>query len=326
MAPVVVANSSFEEKVDGTGLPPGWGSFYAMPAGSYRYSIAELARTGMKSMRIEGDGTFGVIPANRVEIDRTKRYVARGWVKIQGDAEATADVKFHYYAADGRYLGQTRIGHVSPTTDEWQFVTVTDRASSFPQAKFVGLAFAATGKVEAWFDDLELIAFDKETLPPDFESQFGITRSPQLALLGRRVGSWQTETTIKPCLWVPQGSKSTGVESIRWTLGGQFIEGRAKNETTGEDSLFLMTFDRKRKVYRFWHFDSQGNFPRGEMIGTWDQAAQKFTFEATDDNNVHSVVWLTLTGSDAVKWGGTWTDKAGQVLLDMESTATRKKD
>lgn len=235
-------------------------------------------------------------------------------------------MKFHYYAANGRYIGQTRIGYVSPTTDDWQFVTVTDRASSFPQAKFVGLAFAATSKVEALFDDLELIAFDKDNLPKDFENEYGITRSPQLALLGRRMGDWVTETTINPCLWVPNGSKSTGVETIRWALGGQFIEGKTKNLTTGGDSQFLMTFDRRSKKYRSWYFDSQGNFPRGESIGTWNQQTQTFTFEATEDNATHSVYWLKLIDADALEWGGTWKDKKGKVLLDMEGTAQRNKD
>jgi hypothetical protein len=321
----LVANASLEEKVDQAGLPPGWGQFYAMPAGAYSYSIVDAGRTGKKAMRIAGDGTFGAMPANRIEIDPTKRYVVRGWIKIQGDADATADVKLHYYAADGRYLDQTRIGYVSPTTDEWQFVTVTDRVSSFPQAKLIGLAIAATGKVEAWYDDLELIAFDKGALPKDFENQYGITRSPQLALLGRRIGDWATETTVKPCVWVPRGSKSKGVESIRWALGGQFIEGRAMNETMGVESLYLMTFDRKRKAYRHWHFDSQGNFPNGDSFGTWNETAQTLHFEATEDNHVHIVIDLTLTGNDFVKLSGTWKDKDGRILLDMEGTSTRKE-
>ncbi len=322
----LVTNPSLEENVVDSELPPGWGSFYPKPAGSYTYSIVDGGRTGKKSMLIEGDGTFGVLPANRIEIDRSKRYVVRGWVKIEGDEDATADVKFHYYAADGRYMGQTRVGYVRPTSDDWQFITVTDQAPSFPEVKYVGLAFAATGKVKARYDDLELIAFNKETLPLDFENEYGVTRSPQLALLGRRIGNWTTETTINPCVWVPDGSKSKGVETIRWALGGQFIEGRAKNLSTGIDSLFLMTFDGISKKYRFWHFDSQGNFPKGESIGSWDDATQTFTFEATDDNDVRFTSWLKLIDNDAVEWSGTWTDKERRVLLDMEATITRKRE
>lgn len=321
----LVTNSSLEEPVDGAGLPPGWGSFYAEPASSYGYSIADVGRTGKKSMRIAGNGTFGVMPANRVEIDRNKRYVARGWVKMNGDASATADVKFHYYGADGRYLDQTRIGYASPTVGEWQLVTVTDRASSIPQAKFIGLAFSATGKAEVLYDDLELLAFDRDNLPKDFESEYGVTRSPQLAILDRLVGDWVTNTTIKPCLWVHNGAKSTGVDSNRWALGGQFLEGRGKNETTGEDSLFLMTFDRRRNVYCIWHFNSQGIAPKAPSIASWEPGTQKLAFAATDDENVHSVVSLALPAGDVYQWSGTWTDAKGQVLLDIEVTCTRRK-
>lgn len=81
----LVTNSSLEEDVGSNGLPEGWRGFGLLPVRSYNYSIVESGRTGKKSIRIEGNGTFGVVSTNRVEIDRTKRYVVRGWVKIAGD-------------------------------------------------------------------------------------------------------------------------------------------------------------------------------------------------------------------------------------------------
>ncbi len=136
----LVTNPSLEEPVGPTGLPPGWGSFYSNPAGAYQALVVGGGRTGKKEFLIDNvaqpdEAQFGAMPANRVPLDPTKRYVARGWVKVAGGQRATADVKLHYYAEGGAYLGQTRVGFASPGSDEWQLVTVTDRAADFPQAK-----------------------------------------------------------------------------------------------------------------------------------------------------------------------------------------------
>ena len=322
----LVTNPSLEEMVSAEGLPPGWGMFYSNPAGAYRATIADGGRTGKKEMRIEcvgalGDAQFGVMPGNRVPLDATKRYVARGWVKVAGGKRATADVKLHYYDAGGAYLGQTRIGFASPGYDDWQQVTVTDRAAEFPQARRIGLAIACTGDAKAQYDDLELLAFDKDKLPADFDNTYGVTRSPQLAVLARRVGTWETKKRIKPCLWVPEGIESTGVEIIQWSLGGQMLEGRQKSP---QDELSLMTYDGRDQVYRWWFFGSNGKLPRGETVGQWDKATETLTFKNEVKDEFDSVVRMKLIGNDTVHWQGVWKDKAGRVLLDIEGTSKRR--
>lgn len=321
----LVTNPSLEGPIDAEGYPEGWGKFYPQPAGAFKFAIVAGGRTGKLAMTIEGDGQFGAMAANRVPLDPAKRYVARGWVKVTGGKQATADVKLHYYAEGGAYLGQTRIGFASPGSDQWQRVTVTDRAGEFPQAKLIGLAIACTGDAKARYDDLELLAFDKKDLPADFEEKYGVTRSPQLALLDRRVGTWDTKTKIKPCLWVPGGAESTGVETIRWILGGQMLEFRQRTANSAE-SLGLMTYDAREKVYRSWHFDSQGNLPRADSIGRWDEASQTWTIEQDQKDEFRSVVRLKMVGEDKVEWQGVWKDKQGQVLLDIEGTSTRQKE
>ena len=212
------------------------------------------------------------MPANRVPLDAAKRYVARGWVKVTGGKRATADVKLHYYDAGGAYLGQARASAPRRRgNDDWQLVTVTDHAAEFPQAKMIGLAIACTGDAKAHYDDLELLAFDKDKLPANFDEAYGVTISPQLAVLAHRVGTWETKTKITPCLWVPQGIESTGIETIHWAVGGQILEGRQKSP---EENLSLMTYDARDQVYRMWFFGSNGNLPRGQTVGQWDKATQ----------------------------------------------------
>jgi hypothetical protein len=209
----LVNNPSLEEDVPAGGLPPGWGTIYSVPNDAYRATITDGGRTGKKQMTLEfvgnGVGQFGAMACNRVPLDPTRRYVARGWVKVAGK-NATADVKLHYYAENGAYLGQTRIGYAVPGNDDWQLVTVTDHAADFPEAKRIGLAFACTGDAKAQYDDLELLAFDKAKLPADFEEKYGITLSPQMAILARRVGTWNDEDQA-----MRVGSQRTGDDRPR---------------------------------------------------------------------------------------------------------------
>jgi hypothetical protein len=201
---------------------------------------------------------------------------------------------------------------------------VTDHAAEFPQAKFIGLAIACTGDAKARYDDLELLAFDKAGLPAGFEETYGITRSPMLAVLGRRVGTWETKTTIKPCVWMTEGATSTGVETIRWSLGGQLLEGRQKSSHQGTESLSLMTYDARDQVYRAWFFDSDGYIPRAESVGRWDPASEILTFEADQKDEFHSVFRMKLIGNDTVRVQGIWKDKDGRSLLHLDGTSTRQ--
>jgi hypothetical protein len=327
----LVTNPSLEEEVARDGLPPGWGWFVSVPAGAYRATIADGGRTGKREMRIDyvggqGEGAFGGTPANRVPLDATKRYVARGWVKVTGGRRATADVKFLYFAGDGAYLGQTRVGFVSPGNDDWQLVTVTDHAEDYPQARLIALAIACTGDAHAQYDDLGLLAFDKDKLPADFESTYGVTLSPQLAVLARRVGTWETRTKTKPCLWAPQGAESTGIETFRWMVGGQLLLGQQRLPEGGIEQMSLITYDARDQVYRCWLFGSDPTFLRGQTVGRWDQATETLTFQSDPRDELDAVVRIKLIGNDTVNWHEIRKNKAGQVLLDVEGTSKRRQE
>ena len=121
------------EKADDR-FPEGWGSYNSQPRGAYRVEIVAGGRTGKKAMQLEGDGRYVVMPANRIQIDRTHRYVARGWVMLEGDVGTSADVKMLYFDGSRRYIGETRLGFVRPR-DKWQLVTMTDRIKNEDRAR-----------------------------------------------------------------------------------------------------------------------------------------------------------------------------------------------
>ncbi len=97
----LLADPSMEDSAVGAATPAGWGGFFAQPDSAYTSQVVEGGRTGKKSLVVEGRGDFGVASANLVPLDRKKRDVVRGWVKVEGDEDAAADVKIHYHDAAG---------------------------------------------------------------------------------------------------------------------------------------------------------------------------------------------------------------------------------
>jgi hypothetical protein len=172
----LVENGSLEGELGDNGLPRDWFSAF-QPEKGFRFEVVKGGRTGDKALLIEGKGDWGVVVANRVAIEPKKQYRARGWVKAQGDGKPEATLKIDYYDADQKWIGQTWAGAVDVGTKEWQPVVLRDRSIDFPQAKYLAVGAALTHDGKAWFDDLELTAFDapKPTgnlLPNgDFEDQ-----------------------------------------------------------------------------------------------------------------------------------------------------------
>ena len=154
----LITEPSFEGPVQDNGFPAGWYGLHTVPKDGYRSALANEGRTGRKSLLIEGKGQYGVAWGEKIPIDRMKRYHGRGYVRIQGDEQAAADVKLHYYDENQGYLGQSRVGFVNPRTPGWQLITVRDQVELFPKARFLGIAVAIAGNGKAWFDDIELHA------------------------------------------------------------------------------------------------------------------------------------------------------------------------
>jgi hypothetical protein len=317
----LLSDPSLEGSELGPGVPEGWRPIFSQPDSAYRSQIVEGGRTGKRSLEIQGDGDFGVVAGNLVALDRKKRYAVRGWVKVEGEEAATAGIKFHYYDAEGVYIDQTIRGHVMPASKGWQFITVVDEADRVPKAKQIGLAVALTKKCKAQYDDLELLVFDGDKLPKNFELEYGTM--PKVRVLQRRVGTWDVETTIRPCVWSPGGEKTTGVETIEWALGRQLLRISNVSSAGVDKSLAMMAYDPRTDTYASWFFDSSGFFPRTPTRGRWDEETQKFTFQGEADGIV-SAFHVRLVENTRFEFEGLWTGKDGRVYLDMRGTGKRR--
>ena len=166
----LIIDPSLEETPTGE-LPQGW--FAWLDDGpEFKCEVFEGGVTGKHCLQISGTGTRGVVFATSIPMDRTKRYALKGKVKVEGDAGTWAVIKLNYFNRSGWLGVDDRVGVTSDESD-WQFFEKTDRANAFPEATLIVPTCHIEGNGTAWFDDLEVIAYDRDKLPEDFDKQHG---------------------------------------------------------------------------------------------------------------------------------------------------------
>ena len=92
----------------------------------------------------------------------------------------------------------------------------------------------------------------------------------ELKVLSGLVGKWRTHTIHRPSTANEAEYVSHGRARGEWTLDGQFIRvvGRSSSGAGQVNFESLMTYDKERRIYRRWYFNSDGLVT--EATGTWD--------------------------------------------------------
>lgn len=318
----LIRNPSLEDAISGP-LPQGWSGWPSRDA-KYRREVVDGGHTGDKCLMIEGDGQHGVVFTNGIRIDRSKRYALKGWIKFEGDENGRALIKFNYFH-NAKHLGLPDVVAVRSHQSGWQLQEKTDRAEEVPDASMLWVSCLVEGKGKAWFDDLELVAYDREDVTEDFDLTHGKSNiPPELKVLEKRLGTWVTETRTKPGVWNPDGAEAKGEETVVWALDKNLIIGRGESHPGDVESTSIMAFDPRSHVFRFWYFDNQGVLPRGESTGKWDETTQTLTLNGTNPEGISLVSTIRFVGDDAQQWSAIWKDQRGQILMEMESRVTRK--
>jgi len=80
-------------------------------------------------------------------------------------------------------------------------------------------------------------------------------KPPELKPLEAMVGTSTADVTVRHKSG--ETSKYKVTENYEWFLGGQFLRGKAER-SNGDESFFLVQYDRPRKKYRFWYFGVAG--------------------------------------------------------------------
>ena len=146
---------------------------------------------------------------------------------------------------------------------------------------------------------------------------------PELKVLEKRIGTWATETVVKPGPWNTTGHKGTGTETTEWILGGRFQQTRNTNRPANPDNLFLCTYDPQLKAFRAWNLDDQGFV--SEMTGQWDEAAKTLNWVSEDKNRFRGTASIRFVGPDNIEWQLAVKDPDGKVMLEITGKLERKK-
>lgn len=137
-------------------------------------------------------------------------------------------------------------------------------------------------------------------------------------------GNWLTHVTIRSTKLASREIQLSGMGMGQVTLGGQYVEYRAKTdpmpEQSPEEDLQINTWDPITKIYHHWLFDSEGN--RFIRTGTWDEASKTLTWTA---NELGGTVLIhdRFIHRDRIEWDLVRLDSTGQVTMQIDAWMTR---
>jgi len=147
-------------------------------------------------------------------------------------------------------------------------------------------------------------------------------KPPELKVLDRLVGTWDSESISRPAEWTPKEVRLTAVLTREWVLGGRFVQERASDSNKMEATV-MFGFDPQKKVYRVWRFDSEGSAL--EMTLQWDEATQTLSGQTDLGNGLTNTTSIHFIDNDTHEWKGVVKDAAGKVFFDGGGTCRRRK-
>jgi hypothetical protein len=153
-------------------------------------------------------------------------------------------------------------------------------------------------------------------------AQEGPARPPELKVLERFVGAWDSKAVGKPAAWTPQGITSTGWNKYEWVLDTHFLQATEMN-TDGSAALGWWTYDPRATTYRGWFFLADGSMV--EWQGRWHEDGQGLRMEANMRNGVTLNGTNHFPNKDTYEWTYIAKDKAGKSYLDVKETHRRRR-
>jgi hypothetical protein len=150
-------------------------------------------------------------------------------------------------------------------------------------------------------------------------------KSPELEVLNRFIGEWEETVVLKPAAWTPERTTIRNTHTRKWILNGQMIENKGVWSPSKDEFLHLTTYDADQGEYRQFYFDKNNPVSRDEYRGKWDEETKTLTLNGKLANGVRSLLVNRFIDADTFTWTLVAKDRAGTVVLDMESKCVRKK-
>jgi hypothetical protein len=146
--------------------------------------------------------------------------------------------------------------------------------------------------------------------------------SPELKVLGRFAGTWDTVATFRASGEKARDETFKGTTTVGWSLGGRFLQWRGRHPGRLED-FQLMTYDPERKEYRQWYFSSEGT--ADESAGRWDEKKLTMTWSGGLSGGRTMANEVRFPDKDTQEWKLVVKDRAGKVVVDAHGKLTRRK-
>lgn len=146
---------------------------------------------------------------------------------------------------------------------------------------------------------------------------------PELKVLERLIGSWDTVAVSKPAVWTPKEVRTTSKVTRKWILDGRFVQDTSE-VSDGQEGFSLMTFDPAVNKYRSWWFSSEGH--SNKTAGEWNERTETMSFKADLDDGLVARSSAQFVNKDRHVWKVEIKDGGGKLYFDSEWTLTRQKE
>ena len=148
------------------------------------------------------------------------------------------------------------------------------------------------------------------------------TKSPELKVLDRMVGSWRFEIVEKQAN--SEESKSTPTGVGKWSLQGKYVEFKITGLDGKEVILHLFTYDSDSRVYNMWTF--MPDSPKPNLTPwQWDESEKTLTGLMDLGDGITMQATTHFIGDDRWEYTATTKDASGNVLREMKGKVFRKE-
>lgn len=148
-------------------------------------------------------------------------------------------------------------------------------------------------------------------------------KPPELEVLKRFVGTWDSKVVMKPAVWTPKEVQLEAIEVNEMTLDGWFLHGASKTSDGKTHAILMSTYDPAKKKFRIWRF-TPGRACE-ELTAEWNETTSTLTIVSDLGHGITSTAAFHLIDKDHREYHVVAKDSDGKVYLDYQGTVARRK-
>ena len=147
-------------------------------------------------------------------------------------------------------------------------------------------------------------------------------KPPELKVLGRFVGTWDSESVSKPAVGTPE-VREKSVEVNEWALDGWFLQGSNRTPDGKIKATLMNGYDPVEKTYRIWRFLPGGY--SDQWTGQWEEATATLTIKSDLGRGITATGGIHFTDEDHHELHFLVKDSDGKVYSDSLAKVVRRK-